>query len=131
MIGAVGKVPGVDWLIAKCGVGYDHAGIGHQTGWEGTPDVRGGLVDEECKLRLVCGVEEEMAEAVVGMHDLDLGEEVMVHVRTVQGEGVEGDVPINGICLVRACEVAGFGVLIYSLDGCFSGNFNLEQSISG
>lgn len=71
-----------------------------------------------------------MAETVIGMHNLDLREEVMVHVRAVQGECVKVDIPVNGIRLVRTREIDGFSIIGYPLNSRFFGYLNLEQLIS-
>ena len=71
VIGVGGPVGRVDGVGPVGGVGDEQADGSHQPGWEGPADVVGGLVDEGGELMVVCGVEEEQAEAVVGVHYFD------------------------------------------------------------
>lgn len=128
MIGAVGEVPRVHGVIPVRGASDNHACVGHQARWEGTADVGGGLVDEGCELGLVGGVEEEVAEAVVRVHDLDFGEEGIVHVRAVQRDSVEVDVSVNGVGLFRTSEVDRFCIVGDALDCFLLRDFNLKRS---
>ena len=61
----------------ESGVGDDHSNAREETSWEGTEDIEGCLVQEGGELSLVRCVEEEMAEAVICVHDLYLVEVVV------------------------------------------------------
>lgn len=69
-----------------------------------------------------------MAETVVGVHDLDFRKEGTVHIRAVQGDSIEVDVPVDGVGLVGAREVDSIGVVGYTLDGILLRDCNLERS---
>jgi hypothetical protein len=79
------------------------------------------LVDEGGELWLVGCVEEEVAEAIVRVHDLNLGEVVVAF----EGECMEDDVGVDGVCFAGAGEVAGLDVGSKTLFGCFGGNGDL------
>ena len=96
----------VHGCTAECWVRDEHAGRGHQACWEGAADVGGGVVEVGGELGVVCGVEEEVAEAIVRVHDFYLGKVVVA----VQGEGVEDNVRGDGGGLVGACERGGIFV---------------------
>jgi hypothetical protein len=83
------------------------------------------LVDEGGELWLVGCVEEEVAEAIVRVHDLDLGDVVV----PVEGEGMEDDVGVDGVCSAGAGEVAGLDVGSKTLFGCFGGDGDLHLSV--
>lgn len=126
MVGACCPVAGVDCVGPEGGVGNEHADRGVETGGECAADVAGGLVDEGGELRLVGGVEEEVAETVVRVHDLDLGEVVV----PVEGEGMEDDVGVDGVCFAGAGEVAGLDVGSKTLFGCLGGDGDLLLLVS-
>ena len=88
VVGGVCEVCDEDGFGGEGRVGDDEADRGAQAGGEGAQDVEGGLVEEGRQLGFVGGVEEEVAEAVVCVHDVD-GLEVGV---AVERKGVEGDV---------------------------------------
>ena len=85
-------VGSVDVLEAVSRISDEDADGSQQAGGEGAEDVGGGLVEEGRQLGLVGGVEQEEAEGVVGVHDLDLREVVVA----LEGEGVEDDVRVDG-----------------------------------
>lgn len=93
VVGGGGPIGGVDGLDAVGRVGDEDADGGEQPGGEGAADVGGRLVEEGGELGLVRGVEEEEAEGVVRVHDLDLGQVVVA----VEGQGVEDDVTVDGV----------------------------------
>jgi len=128
VISAIGEIPSVHGVITVGWASANHACVGHQACRESTADVGGGLVDEGRELRLIGGVDEEMAETVVGVHDLDFRKEGIVHIRTVQGDSIEIDVPVNGVCLVGAGKVDSIGVVNHALDGVSLRDCNLERS---
>lgn len=121
MVGACCPILGVDWVAAEGRVGDEHADAGVETSGECAADIVGGLVEEGGELRLVGRVEEEVAEAVVRVHDLDLGEVVVA----VEGEGMEDDVRVDRVCFAGAGEVAVLDVGGNTLFGCFSGDGDL------
>ena len=71
MVSGVCEVLDQDAFGGEGRVGDDEADRGAQAGWEGTQDVQRRLVEEGGQLGLVGGVEEEVSEAVVGVHDVD------------------------------------------------------------
>ena len=85
VVGGVCEVLHQDRLGGERWVGHDEADGCAQAGGERTQDVEGGLVQEGGELGLVGGVEEEVSETVVRVHDVD-GLELRV---AVQGKRVE------------------------------------------
>lgn len=63
MIRTRGEVLRIDRIVAVSRVGDDDADAGREPCREGAQEVVGRLVNEAGQLVLVCGVEEEMAEA--------------------------------------------------------------------
>lgn len=91
VVGARCPVAGVDFVGAEGRVGDEHADGSVEAGGECAADVGGGLVDEGGELLLVGCVQEEVAEAVVRVHDLDLREVIVA----IEGEGMEDDVGVD------------------------------------
>lgn len=129
MVGTAGKISGIYRTTPVCWIGNYHSSIRHQPGREGTADVGSGLVDERGQLGLVGGVEEEMAETFVRVHDLYFREERVVHIWAVQREGVVVDIFVDGVSLVGTGEIDCFGVVGYALAGCFLGDVNLNGQL--
>jgi hypothetical protein len=67
VVGVGAEVGGVEGVVAVGGVGDDEGEGREEADGEGGADVGGGLVEEGRELGLVGGVEEEEAEAVVGV----------------------------------------------------------------
>ncbi len=116
MVGGSGPVGGILGLESVRRVRNNDTDARQEASRESATDVVCGLIDEAGELRLVGGVEEEEPEAVVCVHDLDLAEIVV----PFQGEGVEDDVAVDEVRLVRAGELASGDVGV-DAGSCFRG----------
>ena len=88
-------VLGIDGVGTKGRVGNEHTRVSHKAGWEGAPDIGSSGVDQAGELVVVGCVEEEMAVAVICVHDFDFVEVII----SVQSEGVECDIAVDRCCL--------------------------------
>lgn len=107
VIRAVAEVLCVLWVSAVGWVGDEHACSSQETSWEGASDVVGGLVDKRGQLVLTSsGVEQEMAKAVVRVHDGNLA----LVVGAIQRQGMKVNVTIDGVGLIGAGEIDRRGI---------------------
>ena len=82
-------------VIRVRGVRDEEAHGAGQTDGEGVQDVRCGLGQVGAELGVVCGVEEEVAECVVGVHDGDYG--------GGEGGGVAREAVVGYVCGDEGC----------------------------
>jgi len=123
MICIRGPVSCIYRLPTVCRVSYKQTNRGKKASRERPHYVIGCLVDKAGQLGLVGAIHEEEAEAIICVHDLDLGKVII----TIEGQSMEDDLAVDEIGLVWAGKGTVSNILLDS-GSSFSGRYrDLEE----
>jgi hypothetical protein len=123
MICVRGPVRGINRLPTVCRISYQQTNGGKKASRERPHHVIGCLVDEAGQLGLVGAIHEEESEAVIRVHNLDLGQVIVA----IEGESVEDDLAVDEMGLVWARKGTVSNILLDS-GSSFRGRYrDLEE----